>query len=471
MDIEVDYLVIGAGATGMAFVDTLLTETDATVAMIDDRAVPGGHWNDAYPFVRLHQSASTYGVVSKPLGSGRIEESGVNAGFEELSSGPEITHYYHALMDETFLPTGRVTFLPLTRYHEDGRIVSTITGEVHNIRVREKTVYAHYITTSVPATHTPNFEISDEVACVPPNLLPSKAGSHQNFCILGSGKTAMDSIIWLLGHGCTADRITWVAPRDAWFLNRVNFQTIDNKFFEDTVGGQARAVEIYAAATSIEDLEDRMEADGLWQRVDTSRRPTMFHSAIMTEKEVETLRQIENIVRKGHVQKLDSTCMHMAEGEVKMPADTLYVDCTASAFASYVNFRTPVFQPNEIHVQLIRQFQPCYSAALIACIEARIPEEGKNNYARPAPGIDTVEDVLLVFAAAMENTLMWMSSPEISDWRENNRLDGFNELVTNADMNDAKTMEILMSILGNGEAGIANLKRLASEAEAARASA
>ncbi|MEL6726131.1 MAG: NAD(P)/FAD-dependent oxidoreductase [Pseudomonadota bacterium] len=471
MELEADYLVIGSGATGMAFVDTLLTETDATIVMLDDRAVPGGHWNETYPFVRLHQSASTYGVNSKDLGRGRVEETGLNAGFEELSSGPEITRYYHELMEETFLPSGRVTFLPLTRYHEDGTIQSTLTGETHTVNVRKKTVFATHITTSIPATHTRNFETAEDVACIPPNDLPLKAGDHDHFCVLGSGKTAMDSIIWLLGHGCTPDRISWVVPREAWFLNRVNFQTIDQKFFDDTVGGQARAVEIYAAAESIEDLEDRMEAANLWQRIDKTRRPTMFHAAIMTEKEVETLRQIKNVIRKGRVQRIEPGKMVMAEGEVEMPADTLYLDCTASAFANYVNFRVPVFQPGEIHLQAIRQFQPCYSAALIAAIEARIPEADKNNYARPAPGIDTVEDVLLVLSAAMENTLAWMSSPEISDWRATCRLDGFNSLISNADMNDPSVAETLMSILGNGETAISNLQRLAADAEAARATA
>ena len=63
MQLETDYLVIGTGAVGMAFVDTILTETDAHVVMLDDRAVPWGHWNESYPFVRLHQSGSTYGVT------------------------------------------------------------------------------------------------------------------------------------------------------------------------------------------------------------------------------------------------------------------------------------------------------------------------------------------------------------------------------------------------------------------------
>ena len=56
MTLQADYLVVGTGAMGMAFVDTLLTETDATIVMVDKHGKPGGHWNDAYPFVHLHLS-------------------------------------------------------------------------------------------------------------------------------------------------------------------------------------------------------------------------------------------------------------------------------------------------------------------------------------------------------------------------------------------------------------------------------
>lgn len=41
--IETDYLVIGAGAMGMAFTDTLITESGARVVMIDRACQPGGH--------------------------------------------------------------------------------------------------------------------------------------------------------------------------------------------------------------------------------------------------------------------------------------------------------------------------------------------------------------------------------------------------------------------------------------------
>jgi cation diffusion facilitator CzcD-associated flavoprotein CzcO len=79
--IRADYLIMGAGAAGMAFADSVLTESEATLVIVDRRDRPGGHWNDAYPYVRLHQPASFYGVNSSSLGSGAIDQTGLNAGF------------------------------------------------------------------------------------------------------------------------------------------------------------------------------------------------------------------------------------------------------------------------------------------------------------------------------------------------------------------------------------------------------
>ena len=56
--IDTDYLIIGSGAVGMAFADTLLDETDAHITIVDRHGKPGGHWNDAYPFVSLHQPSA-----------------------------------------------------------------------------------------------------------------------------------------------------------------------------------------------------------------------------------------------------------------------------------------------------------------------------------------------------------------------------------------------------------------------------
>jgi cation diffusion facilitator CzcD-associated flavoprotein CzcO len=43
-EVETDYLVVGAGASGMAFADTLVAHTDAELVLVDRRHQPGGHW-------------------------------------------------------------------------------------------------------------------------------------------------------------------------------------------------------------------------------------------------------------------------------------------------------------------------------------------------------------------------------------------------------------------------------------------
>jgi UDP-galactopyranose mutase len=42
-ELETDYLVVGAGAAGMAFTDGLLEHCDTTITIVDRRHAPGGH--------------------------------------------------------------------------------------------------------------------------------------------------------------------------------------------------------------------------------------------------------------------------------------------------------------------------------------------------------------------------------------------------------------------------------------------
>ena len=131
--LETDYLVIGSGAVGMAFVDTLLTETDDHIILIDRYAKPGGHWNVAYPFVALHQPSQFYGVSSKELSSGLKDETGLNKGFYDLASGARVNAYFDEVMRETFLPSGRVQYFPLCDYKGDYTFESIMTGKQYTV--------------------------------------------------------------------------------------------------------------------------------------------------------------------------------------------------------------------------------------------------------------------------------------------------------------------------------------------------
>src|SRR5262245_48142048 len=122
--LECDYLIVGSGAMGMAMADVLLTESDATIAMVDRHHRAGGHWNDAYSFVRLHQPSKRYGVNSRELGSGLKDATGLNRGFDELASGAQVLSYFDDVMQQQFLPTGRLQFFPMCDYQGEGRFRS-----------------------------------------------------------------------------------------------------------------------------------------------------------------------------------------------------------------------------------------------------------------------------------------------------------------------------------------------------------
>src|SRR5215210_5431608 len=94
-----DYLVIWAGASGLAFVDALVAEADVEVTVVDRRPAVGGHWVDAYPFIRLHSPSAYYGVNSLALGEDRIDEAGENAGQYERATGEEVRRYFGAVVE------------------------------------------------------------------------------------------------------------------------------------------------------------------------------------------------------------------------------------------------------------------------------------------------------------------------------------------------------------------------------------
>ena len=90
----VDYLVVGAGASGMSFVDSLLAHasTPVSVLLLDKREAPGGHWHDAYGWCRLHQPARNYGVESR-----KLEDETSHP--ELRADRAEIISYYQTVLD------------------------------------------------------------------------------------------------------------------------------------------------------------------------------------------------------------------------------------------------------------------------------------------------------------------------------------------------------------------------------------
>jgi hypothetical protein len=428
--LEADYVIAGAGAVGMAFADSLLTDTGDTIIMVDRRHKPGGHWHDAYPFVRLHGPSINYGVNSKALGTGRLDQSGLNRGLHELASAPEICAYFDQLMRQRFLPSGRVTFLPLSDYSEGSMVTSRLTGGQTQVRARKKVVDATLADTRVPATHPPAFSVAPGVQCIPPNALVKVMEPSAGFVIVGAGKTAMDTVVWLLEQGTDPDAITWIRPRDAWLVNRKNMQ-ISYEFFEQTVGALAAEMESARDATSIEDLFLQLETRGLLRRIDPDITPTMYRCAIISDAELALLRQVKRVVRMGHVKSIGTDRIILDNGEIPTAPSHVHVNCSADGIPKFPP--QPIFQGDRIKLQFVRTCQPTFSGAFVAHVEATLSDDAeKNAVCKPIPTPSEPLDWIRMHLDHSQNTAMWAKSADLQKWLANARLDGYNAMFVRA---------------------------------------
>jgi hypothetical protein len=425
-EIEADYLVVGAGAMGMAFVDTVITESDATVVIVDRNDQPGGHWLTAYPFVRLHQPSAYYGVNSRRLGDDTIDVNGWNAGFFELAGAGEICAYFDAVMRQQLLPTGRVSYYPMSEYLGEGRI-RTLSGQDVQVDVKKRIVDATYLGVVVPSMRPPGYDVAEGVDCIPPNALPKKPFRDQ-YVIVGAGKTAFDSCLWLLRHGISPDRVTWIRPRESWLLDRAAIQP-GMTFAERVISDFANQLKAVMKATSVDDLFERLARAGCLLRIDETVSPTMYRCAIVSDAELAQLRRIEDVVRMGHVRALEPGRIVLDEGTVATDPAALYVDSTGDGLGK----RPPVdvFSDGRITLQPVRTCQPAFSAAVIGHVEVTKSDDAQRNaYCGPVPHPTVPVDWLSMTKAFHTNQLHWFADAEMMAWLSGARLNVVSHLST-----------------------------------------
>lgn len=374
--LETDYLVVGAGATGMAFTDTLIDHADVHVTLVDRRHAAGGHWQDAYPFVQLHQASVFYGVASTVLGTGAVQQQGPESGLQERARRAEIQSYFDDLLHRRFVGSGRVTFLGGSEFRTDGDshlVTSRVTGETTRVDVRRRVVDATYLSPTVPATTPPPFGVADGVDVIAINQLAALVEAPSSYVVVGSGKTATDGIVWLLANGVQPDRIVWVRPREPWMLNRAVVQP-------DPVVALQLAVDTMAAAAEAESLDDlflRLEAADVMLRIDTDIVPTMAKTPTLGVWELDLLRTIENVVRLGHIKHVTAGEIVLDDGVVPLAAGSVVVHCAASGL-QYPPL-VPLWGPDMIRLQTIRAGFPCYNAALAGFVEATRDDDRERN--------------------------------------------------------------------------------------------
>ncbi|MEO0695914.1 MAG: NAD(P)-binding protein [Pseudomonadota bacterium] len=462
--IETDYLIMGAGASGLAFADEMLTRSDHHMTIVDKRHAPGGHWNDAYPFVALHQPSAFYGVESKELSNGRHEMSGPNEGMMSLAPGPQVTDYFHSIMRDRLLPSGRDSYFPMSEVTEDGKIRSLMSGETMDVHVRRKTVDATIYTNIVPKTHTPAFSVAEGVTCVPPNELPRLAANYERFVVMGVGKTGLDAVCFLIANGMDPEKISLVAPRDPWLWNRATTQPSE-AFFHETFGGFADRQAAIAEASSARDFAHRMEAAGVWLRIDPDVEPGFYHGATSSLREVEMIRRVGEIIRKGRVKEINTDKLVLDQGEVTVVPGTLFIDCTASAIRPRPV--VPVFDGDRVSLQMIRFPQIPFSCALIAFIETLIDDEAqKNLMCAPIPMPDTVEEYMVTLLPDMMNRYHGGQNKEVRAWINESRLEGYAKIARSIPREDDEKMAVFNRIRELAVPAVTNVQKIIAEQSA-----
>jgi hypothetical protein len=410
--LHADYLVVGAGAMGTAFTDALVDHDDrARVVMVDRRHGVGGHWLEAYPFVRLHQSSSFYGVASTRLGGGRLQQRGPEVGLQERAAQPEICAYYAGVL-ERLVDTGRVDLLPNSAYLGDRTLVSHVSGRRYEVGPACRVVDARYLAPSIPAETPPPFTVADDARVLPVNALARLEDAPSRYVVVGSGKTATDACIWLLSRGVEPDAICWVRPRDPWMLDRAVVQPDPGVY----LGTSADILQAAHEAGSLDDFFLRLEEGGVLLRIDRQVRPTMAKVPTLATWELDQLRSIEDVVRLGHVRSVERGRLLLDDGSVDVAHDAVVVHCAADGLKNPP--LVPVWQPEAITLQPVRTGFPCFGAALTGYVEAtRDDNAEKNRVCRPSFFGNSLQQWAGMNHVGLRNTLAFSGEPDIAEWQ------------------------------------------------------
>jgi len=312
--ISCDYLVVGSGAVSIAYIDTLLTELPSVkIVLIDQKAAPGGHWNDAYGFVKLHAASMLYGVASRQLEGNwlKLIMTKFMLPWTHRATKLEILDYFQTIVDEK-VAAGQLEYYPSSQYdfsssssktHKfstSGDADKTGTDITYEVGVRIKFVNGVLGMNEVPSRAPLRFPVDEGVRVMTSDDIYNRhledksfgKNKQRHYIILGAGKTGMDAIIYLQRNmGVKESQISWVIPNDVWMLLRDKGQ--------GTPWSWARAL--------LENDCDRdkaalaLEEQGKFVRLSKDFQPTKLKFPVIGSDELTYLRKVSKFIRLGRV--------------------------------------------------------------------------------------------------------------------------------------------------------------------------
>lgn len=365
-----DYLVVGAGLSGMCFTDVILRSTNKSVMLVDRNSEPGGHWTDPYPYVSLHQNSNTYGVESIELKNG--DGLSVKRHFQKALSLFKESKNFHCKFG--------------------------IEIDMEDISIPHVTlVDATYLT-----VHRLPTKWNMETPWTIDTIEKPKTKMH---VVVGGGKTGMDTCVYLRRRGIP---VTWVVSHDAMLLKREKINNLGpvpkSVMLNTIVDFFVKKMNPYFALQ----LDNRMFS--------LTANPERHRCAIIKKEEYDMINEVK-IIRKGYVKYRKKNTLYFENDSIDF-GDSIFIDCIQNG--GPVRESVPIFQPNKIVLQPIVLCQQSFSSTTIAKLEAKNIKLKLYSIKHPK----FLKDGVHGYSTSMVN-LAKLYNCEISDWIFKSRLNQY----------------------------------------------
>ena len=222
-------------------------------------------------------------------------------------------------------------------------------------------------------------------------------------------------------------------------------------------------MEAAAQAGSEEDLFARLDHSAQFRRVERTAPATMYKSATIADWELELLRGITNVVRLGHVTRIERDRIVLERGEVPTRASHLHVHCAADGLRRPPAL--PIFAGERITLQPVRTGLVSFNAALVAFVEAHRDDDAeKNRLCPPNPLPDSALDWARTTLIQMRAGRAMSKESDIQRWLEGARLNPMRGIRGRA--GDPAVQLASRRFAESVGPGLARLQQLVEQAEA-----
>ena len=158
----------------------------------------------------------------------------------------------------------------------------------------------------------------------------------------------------------------------------------------------------------------------------------MFRGAVISEAELGLLRRIENVVRLGHVRRIERDEIVLDEGRVPTNEGTVHVHCAARGLPRPP--LRPIFEPGRVTIQPFLWGFACYQFAMLGVVEATVESDAeKNRLCPPIAYWDANTDYLSAFLATLANEQARVAHPALASWAKGSRLNPLGQIALHRD--------------------------------------